>query len=149
MSGSLDHSPARIIRELLIDLSSGSATASLDNDWAILVNNLPDTPDSALVVNDTTGILDGRSMIDGEVLTNHGIQLIIRDDNQQDGYAKANDIAIALDGIRRNTVIVESSTYLVHAVSRKGDVIYLGVDVPRSNLHLYSINGTVSLNKTS
>tara|TARA_R110000824_G_scaffold172434_1_gene350259 strand:+ start:347 stop:796 length:450 start_codon:yes stop_codon:yes gene_type:complete len=149
MSGRLLHSPARIIRELLIDLSSGSATSDLTDDWGAWVNTLPDSPDEVITVNDTTGLLNGREMIAGEVLTMHGIQIIVRDNDQSEGYVKANEVAVAMDGVLRSSVTIDSSTYLVQAISRKGDTIYVGVDVPRSNLHLYSINATASICKTS
>ena len=146
MSGQLDHSPARIIRELLIDLSSG--TSDLSADWAIFVNSIPDDPDKVIVINDTTGVLDGRIMITGEQLTEHGFQVVIRDQGQDTGFVRANLIATTLDIVLRSSVTIGSSTYLVQAVSRVGDVIYVGTDVPQSNLHLFTINARTSLCKT-
>ena len=149
MSGQLDHSPARIIRELLIDLSSGSATSGLSSDWAVTVGDLPDTPDNVMMIRDSQGILDGRAMVGGLRLIMHGFQVTIRAQDQQSGYLQANDIAVAVDAVWNSTVIIGSSTYLVTAISRTGDVIYVGTDKPQSNLHLFTINARVSLVKTA
>lgn len=149
MSGRLDHSPAKVIKEMLIDLSSGSATSLLDSDWSVYVSSIPDSPDKIVVVTDTTGKDDGRSMIDGYRMVNHGFQILIRSQTFPEGYQKANEIAIDLDGVVRRTVVIGSSVYLVHSISRVGDVIAVGTEVPASQRQLFTINARVTLDQTS
>jgi hypothetical protein len=53
MSGSLDHFPADIIRQLLIDLGVGlDVTAT---DWPAFSQKEPDSPDNVITVFDTMG----------------------------------------------------------------------------------------------
>lgn len=147
MSGALDHPINRIIAELLIDLSVGTSITS--GEWAVFAGSLPDQPDSCIRVSETTSVSDGRLHPTGLTVTHPGVQILIRDPEQEDGHEKANAIAVALDTVERDVVTIGASTYLIQAVNRVGDPIYLGTDVPRSQFHLYSLNATVTLRKTS
>ena len=151
MSGTLTHSPADVVRNLLIDLGLGTAPAD-GGAWPVYVAQEPNSPDSVITVYDTSGILDGRFMVSGEVQENHGFQVRVRCANTWRGYEKAQEIAVALDeSTSLKTVSVGDDagtgdqTYTVYAVSRKGGVISLGKDTPRTKLNLFTINAVVSL----
>jgi hypothetical protein len=151
MSGTLAHSPADVVRALLIDLGLGTAPADADA-WPIYVGQEPDSPDKVITVYDTSGVLQGRFMIDGEIQENHGFQVRVRASNHYDGYEKARAIAVALDeSVSLETVSVGDDvgtgdeTYTVYAISRKGGVISLGKDTPRTKLNLFTINAVASL----
>jgi len=154
MSGALDHSPADVIRCLLIDLGHGT-TPSASSAWPIYVSIEPDTPDSVITVYDTSGVLHGRSQISGEMFEHPGIQIRIRSPEHPAGYRKADSIKEALDkSIKYTGVTVEdqvgtgSGNYLVYSVSRKGSVNDLGRDTAASKRHVFTINATIALKQT-
>lgn len=155
MSGSLSHSPAEVIRQLLIDLGVGTVPSALGN-WPIHVAREPDKPDSAITVYNTTGRDHGRTMNDGERQEHLGIQVRVRDMNHDDGFEKAQAVAMVLDQtVRLNTVTVSdrvgtgSATYTVYSVSRTTGVIIVGEERPDSRRNIFTINAVVSLRQTT
>lgn len=138
MTGPLNHSPADIIREILIDLSQG--THPDDNgSWPIYATFTPDTTDNLISVVDTEGDIESRTFPDGEVQERPGIKVLVRCTSRPTGYAKANAVAIALDGIFQTTVTVGGTSYEVHSVQRVGSVNPLGTE-PGTRRNLFSIN---------
>ena len=149
MSGSLDHSPADVVRQLLIDLGLGTNPDD-SGAWPIYCSQTPSTPDSAITVYDTEGRQGGRVMTDGERQEHSGIQIAIRDANHVNGFAKSKLLAIALDKtVSQNSVVISEATYLVHSISRTGDVIVAGKNVPTDKRNLFTINAVVSLRQSS
>ena len=154
MSGSLNHSPAHVIRNLLVTLGLGTDPDD-DGNWPMFVSQEPNAPDSVITVIDTSSRLQGRLQKTGETQEHYGFLLQVRDANHKDGFAKANDLVVALDeSNKRNDVTIEdvsgtgSSTYRVDAVTRKTGVIDLGKDVATSKRNLFTINAVVSLQQT-
>ena len=155
MSGSLNHSPAHIIRDLLVALGLG--TDPDDNtSWPIYVSQKPDTPDSMIVVRDTTSYMHGRTAIDGITQEHYGIAIDIRDANPKDDWVKSNALAVALDQtIDKNDVTIEdtdgtgSSTYKVYTVSRVSGPFSHGKETPTSKRNLFTINAKVALRQTA
>ena len=155
MSGTLVHSPADVIRTLLIDLGLGTAPSD-EGTWPIYVGQEPDSPDSVITVYDTAGLLQGRTMPDGEMQEKHGFQVRVRDANHYQGYEKAREIAVALDeSVSLDGVSVGDDAgtgkqaYIVYAVSRRGGVLSLGKDVQRTKLNLFTINAVVALRQSA
>jgi len=149
MSGSLTHSPADVIRQLLIDLGLGT-TPTDEGSWPIFVSNEPDAPDNAIAITDTAGKLDGRIQNDGELGIHHGFQVRIRAATRAAGYAKANALAVGMDElVAYDTVTVSSTTYIVHAITRTGDILFLGKEVDASKRFLFTINAVTALRQTS
>ena len=145
MSGALTHSPADIIRQLLIDLSLGTAPAD-SGSWPIYVSAVPDTPDSIVTVTDTTGKDDGRLMNGGERQEHHGFQIAIRAVTHAAGFTKARAIAVSIDeDVDNADVTVSSSSYVVYAISRISGVIVAGKNPPTSKRNLFTINAVVAL----
>ena len=142
MSGSLGHTPAEIIQQLLVDLSLGT----IGGAWAIYENDLPDSPDNAILVSDTVGTKRGRTHFDGETQLQYGITITVRATTQTIGNAKANAIATAFDSsVNRNTVVVDGMSYLVSAITLVNAAISLGLDVSNSRRRLFSVNALTSL----
>jgi hypothetical protein len=149
MSGALDHSPADVVRRLLIDMSLGTLPSS-SGSWPVFATMEPTTPDNAITVYDTTSTKDGRLQVSGQMQEHYGIQIRIRSANPVDGYVKASAIAVAVDETAyQNSVSISSSVYLVHALSRTGGVLALGKEVPDSKRNIFTINVLVDLRKTS
>lgn len=150
MSGPLDHSPADILRHLLVDLGYGVYPTAGDLDvWPIHSDQEPNTPDRAITVYNTAGRDDGRIHTSGRMIEHHGFQVRIRDTSSNAGFAKAREVAVALDeNIRLNTVTIGSSEYLVYAVSCSSDVLPLPRETPSSQRYVFTVNGTVTIRQT-
>ncbi len=145
MPGLLHHSPAYVIRQLLVDLGLGSNPAS-GTDWPVFSPKLPATPDNAIVVRGTLGTSDGRSQVNGESQMHHGFQIMVRASTDSEGEVKAQAILDALDkNVYREGVTVDGTNYCIHSVSLKGDVIPIGTETPTSKRVLFTINYTVYL----
>lgn len=144
MSGPLVHSPAAILRQLLIDLTQG--TTPSDNDsWPMHYSSEPDTPDNAITVYDTAGTPDGRTMIDGRVHEHSGAQVRVRAQSESVGFTKAQAIATAMaEDVSYAGVIVESTSYKVDAISRISGPLSLGKE-PGSKRNIFTINVTMAV----
>lgn len=148
MSGILDHQPAFIVRKLLIALGLGTEPALNNTNWPIQDTVEPDAPDNTITVYDTSGRKQTRTMNEGRVFELHGIQLRIRGINSGVGYAKARTLAVALDeSVYQNMVTIGSSQYTIQNISRVGDVLNLGLEVPKSKRHIFTINAMACLRK--
>ena len=147
MSGSLTHSPADVIRYLLIDLSLGTLP-SASGDWPIIANRELDSPDNLITVFDTAGLRNGR-VADGEVQEHEGFQIRVRAGTQTVGQAKINAIKQAIDNsVLNKSVVIGASTYIVYAISRRSGPFYLGQDVETSKRIVFTINAVVALRQT-
>ena len=141
----LSHSPADIVRYLLIALARGSLPED-EAAWPIYVSQEPDTPDSCITVYDTSGILEGRAQVSGEIQEHYGIQIKVRAASTTVAYAKISEVNNWIDeSVRNNLVIIDSSQYLVYAITRKGGILSLGKELSASKRNLYTVNAIVSL----
>lgn len=155
MSGSLNHSPAHIIRDLLVTLGLGTDPDD-DGSWPIFVSREPNTPDSVITLYNAASKSQGRRMVNGITVEHYGIQVRVRDASPTGGWVKANALAVALDQtIALDDVTVEdtdgtgSSTYKVYTVSRVGGILSLGKETPTSKRNLFTINALVALRQTA
>ena len=155
MSNNLTHSPAQIIRDLLVDLGLGTLPSD-GGSWPIYNNNTPDSPDSVITITDTVGTSDGRTHTDGEAQEHPGFQVAVRNDSPQGGWEKMNAIRVALsETISRNELSITdnvgtgTSSYIVYAVSKLGGIFALGKDTPTSKRNLFTLNAVVALRQTS
>lgn len=146
MSLPLLHSPAEILREVLVGLDVGGLPTAVR--WPLFVGNEPSDPDDCLTLYDVQGTDDGRSMLDGELYVHSGFQLRLRSRDYPTGFAKASDSRRTLaESILRIIVAGSGLTYLLHAITRLSDVISLGKEVPSSKRYLFVINGTLALRR--
>jgi hypothetical protein len=148
MPGHLDHSPADVLRYLMIAHNLGSiGVGPTTDDWRIFVDNEPDSPDNVVTVYNTTSRPQGRHQTDGEIQEMHGVQIRVRSQLSKEGYAKARSIAIELDeGTYRENVTIDSAVYCFHSFTRIGDIISIGKDAPtptKRNVHVF--NGLLTL----
>ena len=119
------HSPAMIVRQLLLSLGLGATSST----WTVFVAALPESPDEAICVYDVAGRPVGRLMVDGTRIIHPGITVRVRGREYPATWNKANDIALAFDSVWR-TVVAMSATesYLVLNISRAGSILPLGVE---------------------
>ena len=148
MAGSLATRPSNIVQQMLVDLGGGTAPAD-NGSWPVYWSHEPDTPDDAITVYDTEGVNQGRIQIDGEVQMQHGIQIRIRGETVTSGGTKANALQELLDkSVRRTSVTVSGTDYIVHSFNRVGDARHIGQE-PETRRQIYTLNGLVSLRQTS
>ncbi len=144
----LTHTPAQIIRGLLTLFGDGSLPTD-NTAWPIFVEQEPAIPDNCLTIYNTPGREDGRSMIDGELLGHFGFQVRIRAALVTTGYAKAQALQDTLSQeILRTAVTIDSTTYVVQAITRISDIHSLG-KMPGSSRFLFTINGLLTIRQLS
>ena len=140
---SLAHSPADILRRVMIAVGIGTAPEAVDA-WPVYAAGEPDVPDNVLTVYDTAGVQDSRSMIGGELSTHYGVQIRIRSKTHPVGWARADLVRHSLArGIYQAQVTIDTVTYLVHAVVGIGTVIPLGKDGSNTKRSLFTLNAMV------
>ena len=147
MSRLLLHSPADIVRYLLID--AGYGTLPVDSgDWPILIGIHTDTPDRQIALFEEVGTDDGRNMITGTPHEHPGVQVSVRGHDYQESYAKIQAVAVYLDSVSFATVTIASTSYTVQAFTRQNNCVYLGQEKPetRRNMWVFSTTMTVLRN---
>lgn len=150
MSGPLNHSPADIIRYLLIKRGLGIFPINASDTWPVYAALVPDLPDKVITITDSSPQLDGRLMVDGEVQQHDGFQIAIRTANHNDGFRKANDIYVSItEDVQYAGVTIGTDTYKIYSISIASGIIALGKNPPVSKRNLFTINAIAALKQTS
>ena len=145
MSTLLTHSPADVIRWLLINNGQGS-DPDLGQAWPIYASSEPTGPDNCLTVYDLQGTEDGREHHGGEILEHPGWQVRVRAQDHRTGWTKLNAVRVWMSETAcMEVVTIEGTADLVWAFTRIGNVIPLGTDVAKTKRHLFTLNGTVPI----
>lgn len=138
MTGTLYHSPAEIITQLVIDLgiADGPETDDGLTGWTVFPIQMEEDPDDAIQVTDTSGYMHGRSHVTGIVGEHYGIQILVRGSEDISApYKKLKSIMSLFDEeVQRETVILldddnsVNRNYRVNAITRKSTVVPAGND---------------------
>lgn len=149
MTGLLSHSPADIVRYILI----GKTLATLPTDasaWPSYVSKEPDTPDNCITIFDTEDVLEGRFMTSGQKQQHEGFQIRIRSVNYSTGHSKCRSIVNTLDtDVLRYDLTIDSIPYRIQSITRLSGILHLGDESPSSKRQLFTINGSISVRKLS
>jgi hypothetical protein len=148
MTGALTHSPADILRYIIIAHGWGSLPSGITNaDWSVFVDNEPDRPDNCITIYNTPSKYNGRIHY-GMVQELHGIQVRIRSALSNIGYTQARGIAVELDEqLYMESVTIGNRTYSVKSFNRKGDVLAFGKDSPTpTKRSIHTFNGLLVVN---
>lgn len=149
MSGPLLHSVAEIVQKALIDAALATDPED-EGAWPAFFGKHPDKPDSSICTYQTEGRMQGRAHNGGDMQGPKGIQIRIRADTASNGQSKARGIITLLDRtIRQTSVSLESSTYLIEAITRTGDAVPLGPEIGASHRRLFTINAVVTVRQVS
>ena len=115
----MNHSPASIMTYYIINELSKMTDPSDGDTWPLYDSFMPDGPQVEAdcgAVYDMFGALDNRYM-SGKVIEHQGVRLEIRSSDKNIGYAKIEDIALALDAVKLETFSIEGSNYLLQNIS--------------------------------
>lgn len=136
----LTHGPATILRAFFLaipaaGLTTAPATAPWPT-WPVWVNFLPDTPDQAIAISDTSGVYRSGGLSDGRVFQVEGVQLRLRSRDPAALRAKADALTRLTDKIIRFPVAIEDSDYVIASCRRKSTLSFMGreADKPRWNI---------------
>jgi len=113
--------------------------------WKGYSPNEPDSPDYVIVTQDTEGQDLGRVQV-GPRSELYGVQLRVRARRSDEAYAKAANIAIALDGMFNRDVVIDGTTYLVNSIVRRGKPMVLGHDAT-SKRYIVTMNLMASISQ--
>lgn len=145
----LDHTPADIVRALLVQLGEATeAEATPLGDWPCYATREPNMPDNCVSTFDTVGRDGGRIMQSGELLYNYGFQVRVRAVSLTVGWLKMDAIRKALaESVSLTTVAVGADRYLIHCVCNIGPALPLGTDSPKTNRRLFTTNALLTVRK--
>jgi hypothetical protein len=139
----LTHSPADVLRSLIVLLDQGEMPPS--GPWPVYVSAEPDVPDDCITVYDTEGVDAGRDMY-GEVVVRHGAQVRVRGADHRRAWAKADAVAASLDeAVFQTEVPLEDETYLVHTIRRASGPLRIGYDTPQGKRNVFTLNVLLTL----
>jgi hypothetical protein len=151
MTGTLYHAPSDIIAELISDLRLADLgdTLNCPTGWRVFPTHLPESPDDAILVKDTSGRLHGRTHLDGVMGEHYGIQVLVRSGHRPvTAFRKVKQIMEHFDTVvRRDEVHLidedgDTHIYRVNAITRVGPTIPAGNDGRR---YFWSGNCIVSI----
>ncbi len=144
----LTTSPASVIAEYIITTLTTMTKPTLNNDWPLYISLMPDGDEVETnlgAVYDTVGVNDPRQM-NGLVPEHPGIQIMIRSQNHEAGYAKIESIGNALDEVVRAQVFIGEKEFEIHNISRTSNIVSLGVE-RGTKRYLFSLNYIVTIRK--
>lgn len=149
MAGRLQHSPADVIRYMLIQHGLGTlhSGSGVPDNWTIFSDVEPDRPDAVITVYNTMGVKHAQIHVTREVIEDEGIQIRVRSRTPAEGYEKANAIANELDEfVLQETVTIGTSVYCVHSFNRTSNVIPFPKDSQTPSARMVHVfNGLVTL----
>lgn len=143
MSGLLNHSPADVVGQLLVD--SGLVEAHTGTEWPTFINTNPVPNVQCLTTLDTAGFSRGKTHVDSESRLQYGVQLLARSPSPTLPFRKLNELLGFLDQVTNEIVALEGSTYNVFAVTATSPILRIGREQPEDVLTVCSLNLIVSL----
>ena len=145
-----EQTPAEVLRASLVDGGVGTLpSATPTGAWPIYVGHMPDKPDAAVCVYDTAGFREGRVQATGESIGKPGWEIMVRSATHTDAIGRMRLIIAHLDGILRETVVVDGDTWEIQAVSLVSTVIDLGQEPESRRRFMFSLNGTMTHKEVS
>lgn len=131
MPGRLIHSPADVVRALLLK-------RGVTSGWGLTANFEPSTPDNQITVYDTAGVRHGRLQY-GETQEHHGILVQVRSGTPPLAANKINQLKQDMELVYDEVVTIESNSYSIHSVNHASGPVLLGRE-DGTNRTLYSVN---------
>jgi len=142
----LTDTPASVIANYVTGLAL-MTVPSASGDWPLYISNLPDRPDSAGVVFNTTPVKDGRAMQGGGIVQHYGVQITIRSLDEEIGWDKCNILAGQLAAVHNAETILNGDTYIIHNVTIVGGVNSLGIEPGTKRRRVFTMNFLTDISK--
>lgn len=163
----MSDSPATILAAYLVSsgygyepgLTSTTTPDPLGNgDWPLFIGMSPDgdgIPDNMITVFDFKGTIEHREVSTGDTIEHPAVQIRLRAIDYPTGYTKIAELAALLDGISRNIVQLDASTYRIESASR-GQIVPLGTDPEAGRMirtsgdrrrHQFTLNALLTLSE--
>jgi len=137
------HTPAEVLRASFVAAGLGVLRSQQEaGAWPIYVGHMPDDPDAAVCLYDTSGRMDGR--VPDETITKPGFQLRVRAGDHRTAYTRIQALQQHLDTIYRRTVAVGGDSYIIQAVRQTSTVLALGREPGGERRTLFTLNGTIT-----
>lgn len=137
-----NHSPANILHAwLLVSSLAADPEAPVDSLWRAYVNYKPDGVD-IVVVTDSGGRLDGRSMRTGRTYKHPAVQVLTQGaaNHEQEAWDVIERIETALDKLKRKTVTLqEDFQYRINSATKLSVPTALGRS-PETDRPMFSLN---------
>lgn len=120
---SLSDPPSVIMSDFLIDQGVLGDPLASSLSYPLYTSSLPDgdnIPDDAAAVYDSVGIKDGRLM-SGPNIFHHGFQIVVRSEDYQTGWDKAEAVAAVLEAVKNTSHTMGGSggnAYTLNSVSQ-------------------------------
>ena len=125
--------PSEDIKDILESSSINVGTFNASSGWSICISEMPNNPNTCILIKDTGGSGDSNPNYSYEYPT---IQVLIR--GNKNGYlatySKAEEVKLALNGLTNETL--NSARYI--QILCRGDIIPIGKD--ESERPLFSVN---------
>jgi Bacteriophage minor capsid protein len=150
----LQHTVDIIIAQLMIQngvASAVSATGVPAGPWPVYVNLEPSNPDQIIFITETVGSDGGRTMIDGEMMSHFGFQVMVRGYDDKDTPQEAQYLRYWMEaGVNQQTVSLLNSNsvtvnYLIPCISGIGQVLKVGRDRPSTGRYKCTVNAQVAV----
>ena len=142
MATTLRHSPAKIVRQLLLD----QALASASGDWQCFYGREPTAPDNCLSVFESQGVDAGFEMVAGQGLGHEGFQVRVRGKDQDTARTRADAIASEFNAMMQaQYVTVGGQQYAVWPIAADSP-LHNGVE-PGTNRDVYTINCVAAMDE--
>lgn len=142
--------PAVVLTYFIINSLGKMTTPTDGEDWPLYSPHMPDGDNvetNCGVVHDTLGVKDPRSISSGVVSEHPGVQIRVRTNDYNVGFAKIEDIALALDAVANETITIGSESYKIHNVSRASPIACLGVEPGTKRRTFFTVNYLLTLKK--
>lgn len=130
----MNHTPSQIMRWILTNPSGSLFTIPADNlAWPLFIAEMPDglVPQECGCVTDTQGAIQKRYLASGRYEQTHGIQIRTRCMEYPDGFTRLTQAAEILRRVKRLSVTLDSTTYIVDTVMQTSPVMNAGQDEQR------------------
>lgn len=147
MSNLLAHSPADVIRALLIQEGFGQQ-AETASEWPIFTQSEPSRPDDCITTYDTTGIRHARLQVTRNTQQHYGIQVRVRSRTSPAGHTKINAITVGMEGVYHAVVTIGEAEYTVHSVNHASGPAYIGREA-EANRMVFTVNFLACIEQTS
>lgn len=140
-----NNSPAELLQNSLVAANIGvKPSSTIGGKWPIFANHLPEYPDNAVVISDTSGVRDGRIMSTGENIDKPGFQVRVRGLTHTDAYSKIKEVIEHFEKINKESIAINGDSYRIHSVTRTGTVLTLGQEQNARRRCGFTVNGTIT-----